>query len=264
MIKMFQVKILFHIHGKGIINRSSFEKKLYRYAFYNEKIILLSKLLKYDVNDLYNGEFYYIPNGIPDVDFSKLSRHDSQHHNTCILFLSNLILSKGIIDYINALDILYRKDIKFEGLIVGAEADFSKKQLNNFLIEKKLKGIIKYIGSKYGLEKEIILNNADILVFPTYYENETFGIVNIEAMQFSHPVISTRVGAIPEIIDHSENGFIVEINNPEKIAFYLAKLIQNPELLRQMGSKAREKYLNHYTIKLFEQNLMHVFKDVLK
>ena len=99
------------------------------------------------------------------------------------------------------------------------------------------------------LEKKKIkfFRTSDIFVFPTYYERETFGIVNIEAMSWGLPVISSTEGAIPEIVQDGVTGFIVNPKSPEEIADKIMILINNSDLRIKMGMKGREVYKSKYT-----------------
>lgn len=130
LIKTFRIKILYHLHGKGIkeASKNRINRLLYRYAFRNEDIIFLSKILVNDTEGVYNGKIHIVPNGIP-VFNEELDGAHNDNSKIKILFLSNLIISKGILDFIEALSIIKHKKISFEAKIVGAEADLKKKCL---------------------------------------------------------------------------------------------------------------------------------------
>ncbi len=264
-IKLFRVKLLFHLHGKGIKSRAKkykLDKTFYKFAFNNSAVICLSKLLVSDIEEVHLGETYYVPNGIPDIEFSgneKLKIRNS----VCVLFLSNLIEDKGVLDFLEALKIINAKDFSFKATIVGAEADIKISDLNSRIIENDLVEKVRYIGPKYGDEKNEVLSRNHILVFPTKLNHETFGIVNIEAMQHGLPVISTNISAIPDIIDDGITGFLVEPNSPSQIAEKLEILINNPEMRVHMGLKGRKKYEEKFTLEKFEENLSKVLKNAI-
>jgi glycosyltransferase involved in cell wall biosynthesis len=129
--------------------------------------------------------------------------------------------------------------------------------------QSNLEAHVKYLGKKYSLQKNNILAETDILAFPTFYEKETFGLVNLEAMQFSKPVVTTNEGAIPDIVEDGITGFLVPQKDAIALADKLEILIKNPELRKLMGAQGRIKYENYYTIKHFEERMISIFNQIL-
>lgn len=263
LIKLFNVKIVYHMRGKGIkyAARKYWQKRLYQFAFHDSDIICLSNLLAYDIEDVSSGKIHIVNNGIPD-NIPKSQGRLTKHNNVIkILFLSNLLKSKGILDFIESLLILKSRGCEFKGIIIGAEGDLSSSELKDEINSKNLFNEIEYLGPKYGIEKELIINDMDILLFPT--KNDIWGNVILEMMQHGKPVIATSEGAIPEIIDDGITGFLVDKNCPDQIADKLQRLITNPEMRESMGKAGRKKYEEKYTLKIFEENLKKVFEEIM-
>lgn len=267
LIKIFKVKIVYHLHAKGIGEQSDsklWKKKLYEVAFKGEDIICLSHLLTYDVKGVHQGRIHIVNNGLPDIDENYRKKQNNRSGDEVrILYLSNLIRSKGIEDYLESLVILDRKGISFRGIIIGADADLTGQDLIKLINNKKLDAKVEYLGKKYDSEKFDILSKADIMVFPTKMKHECFPGVAIEGMQFSMPVIATNEAALPDIIDDGVNGFIVNKNSPSQIAEKLEILINDRKLCQAMGRAGRIKYEKKYTFQRFEKNMKKVFDDVL-
>lgn len=262
IIKIFNSRILFHLHGKGIKKQTKrfFLNKIYKFSFNKSHIICLSHFLVKDIENIYRHEPFVVNNCLLTQDF--FPKEEKQNFKPVILFISNLFLSKGINDFIEALYILKEKGIDFRGKIIGREADLCQESLSTLLNRKKLNVIVKYLGAKYNGEKNKELLSSDIFVHPT--REDAFPLVILEAMQAGLPIISTYEGAIPEIIDDGITGFIVDKNSPEQIAEKLEVLIKKPELRKQMGEAGRKKFLENYTIEKFEQNMLRVFNKVLR
>ncbi len=74
-------------------------------------------------------------------------------------------------------------------------------------LKKRLSDRIQYVGPVGGELKAMLLAKARALIFPTQW-CEPFGIVTIEALASGTPVITTRNGAMPEIVEHGQNGFL--------------------------------------------------------
>jgi len=263
IIKLSKTKIVYHLHGKGIKKKmkNNIYKRLYKYAFHNEAIILLSNLLKFDIEEINKNEVFIIPNGIPPIKYKqKIFSQNEKPLN--ILFLSNLFFSKGIMNFIEVIEILVKKKIKIKGFIVGAEADLTKDSLEEIIKSKNLGRNLIYLGPKYGNEKNKILSKTDLLIYPTL--EDIWGNVNLEAMQIGIPVIATEEGAIPEIIDDGITGFIVEKNNLQQIVEKVEVFYNNRILLEKMGKAARIKYEEQYTMEVFRKNIIKTFGTILK
>ena len=264
IFKLFRKDIIYHLHGKGIKQRMQSREiysMLYNFVFNNTNVIHLSYILFDDLKYIsVPYKKFVIENGIRDDSF----KIDIPKNNAIpnLLYLSNLEKTKGILDLIEACNLLYDSGQKFKLNIVGGFVKSIPIEKFNKILENK-QNYINYLGPKYGDEKIDILKKTDIFVFPTYYPNECFPLVILEAMQFGIPVISTKEGAIPEIIDNDKTGFIVEKNSPDQIAEKLEVLIKNSDLRNKMGKAGRKKFIENYTIDKFEENLVGIMDDVL-
>lgn len=261
-IKLSGVKIVYHLHTKGISTRQNRfpDNFLYNMIFKNTDVILLSKYLYRDIQKYVpHDRVCYCPNGIPEILMDqKRSFGNSVDAGVKILFLSNLIASKGVYLILEACKILYDKRVSFHCTFVGGEGDIT---IENIIKRAKELGIAGYIdckGSLYGNDKTKEFMKADIFAFPTYYHNETYGLVNLEAMQYSLPVISTYEGGIPDIIENGITGFLIPQKDASALAEKLELLICNPGLRVRMGKAGRKKYEKRYTLEIFEKRIEQI------
>lgn len=266
LLRLFHVECVFHLHNKGVSiqNSSKFYNSLYKYVFRNSEVILLSELLYFDIQKfVLRSNIHICPNGIADCNLN-LRVNSNNKLNECpnILYLSNLIESKGIYILLEACSILNEKGIKFKCNLIGGEGDISVEQLTDKITEKGLSLIVKYYGKKYDDEKNEYFSQADIFAFPTYYHNETFGLVNLEAMQYSIPVVSTFEGGIPDVIDDGITGFLVPQKDVRALADKLELLINDADLRNKMGKAGRIKYENEFTLERFENRMVTILKEV--
>lgn len=264
LIKSFGVQLVLHYHNKGVKDKQDkiIDNILYGIVFKNTKVILLSKNLYQDVQNYVSlDHVFYCPNGIPIVkDMDTLNVKQSSIPN--ILFLSNLIESKGVYVLLEALSLLKAKNLKFTCNFVGGEGDVSAKQFNKSIADLNLQDCVYYLGKKYDEAKRIAFCNSNIFVLPSL--NETFGLVNLEAMMFGLPIISTNEGGIPDIVIDNKTGFIIEKNNVLQLADKLEFLLLNPEIAKQMGQLGKDRFLEKYTIDKFESNLASILNSILK
>jgi len=264
LVKCFGVRMVYHFHNKGVrtCQHRALDNFLYRKVFKNAHAILLSKHLYSDIqNYIPENNVHYCPNGIPESAASQKTKESKNPVE--ILFLSNLIESKGVFVLLKACGILKQKKLAFHCIYVGGEADVNALQFQEEVKKLGLSGQVDYIGKKYGNEKDETFSKADIFAFPTFYHNECFPLVLLEAMQHSLPTISTFEGGIKSIVDDGKTGFLVPQKDAQAIAEKLEILIKNPALRQQMGEAGRKKYEQEFTLTKFEARLKRILMEII-
>ncbi len=264
ILKLFRKKILLHFHNKGVEVGSKANKinpYLYKFLFGSRKlkIILLSKYLYYDVKEYIDQKrVYYCANGIPAADNAIIPARNSQKVAK-ILFLSNMMVAKGVYVLLEACHLLWKKNIQFECHFVGDWLDISEASFHQKVNELTLNDHVYAYGKKYGKEKDLFYMQSDIFVLPTL--NEAFGLVLLEAMQSGLPVITTDEGGGPEIVTHNETGYIIPKNEPGDLADKLEILLRSPLLRKTMGQAGKEKFEEKFTLPRFEERITGIFND---
>ena len=221
ILKIFRAKKFYHLHNKGVSKRkkSTFLDFLYSSFFKNAKVVLLSEKLYKDVEEFVDIKNVFIcPNGIKDGVVSINRKQNKKKERLNLLFLSNLITSKGVYVLLDACKELLNKKVEYTCNFVGGEGDISKEQFSQKVKELNLENNVFYLGKKYNEEKKEIFLNSNIFILPTFYHNECFPLVCLEAMMYGLPVISTSEGAISDIIEDNKTGFVVQKKNYKELA----------------------------------------------
>ena len=264
MAKIFGKKVVLHMHNQGVCLKQDvwIYNVFYRLVFSKSEVILLSQRLYFDVEKYVSrDEIHICANGILDISNSfpaMESRNAKQKIE--ILFLSNLMRAKGVYVLLEACKILRERKISYRCTFIGGESDITAEDFNIKVSELDLGGYVRYAGRKYGHEKAIAYSKADIFVFPSL--NETFGLVNLEAMLFSLPIVSTFEGGIPDIVYDGETGFIIDKNDAVALADKLQILIENNGLRLKMGRAGRIRYNNFFTLSKFESRLSEILNKL--
>ena len=237
----------------------------------NVKVILLAKALYHELRDFVSEKDLYIcPNGIPsNISVSSSQKCKLQKKVPCLLFLSNLIESKGVLVLLDALKKLKDCGENFVCNFVGGESADKSIIINESpeRIAVSQDGEV-WVGTsgvglfKYNQDKEAVYEEADIFVFPTFYPGECFPLVLLEAMQHRLPCVSTTEGGISEIIDEGKTGFVVEREHVDALVDKLRVLIHNPELRLKMGNAGFEKFQKNLTLSCFEINLTKILSKI--
>ena len=266
LAKISSAKIVLHLHNKGVsLNQDRlFDNLLYKTFFKNVSVILLNRHLYSDIQKYVGGEnINYCPNGIPLIAEGVGESRD-KNGRIRILFLSNLIVSKGINVLLDACHILKKRGIDFYCVFIGGEGDIITTQFNSLITQKCLFDCVEYLGKKYGSDKQDEFNLADIFVLPTYYHNECLPLVLLEAMQNGLPIVSTFEGGIPDIVEDGVTGFLVQQKNAEQLADKLEILIKDKSLREQMGRAGREKFMKEYTLEIFEKRIASIITEIIE
>ena len=261
-------KTILHFHNKGVAARQDryVDDRLYRMLFRDASVILLSRLLYPDIRKYVTEDrVSYCPNGVsvPAKDFSTppAALLEMTEEVPKILFLSNMIRTKGVSVLLDACRILKERGIPFRCSLVGAlSADYPGDSLVAEIREKGLEGCVSYDGPRYGDDKWKAFSRADIFAFPTFYPDECFPLVVLEAMGTGLPVVTTNEGALPEMVREGEDGFICSKQDPDALADALARLLSDPALRTRMGESGRTRYETAFTLDRFERNIVDILK----
>lgn len=155
-----------------------------------------------------------------------------------VSFIGQIKSIKGIELFIKLANTIINAQVKF--LICGncekPNPDGQSYTEERLKSEIAMNNRIKYLG--YRADIENIYQSSDIILVPSRWE-EPFGLINIEAGAARKPVIATRVGGIPEIIRHGENGFLIEKNDLAGLTTYTNQLIADADLRLKMGCCGR-------------------------
>lgn len=263
IIKLFPGRIVYHLHGKGLAEdsrASTLKRKLLRFIFRNEYIIVLGNSLKSDIEGLYSGTPFVLHNGI-EVNSNEPAPPAGM---PVFLFLSNLVISKGICIFLESLYNLHQKGIDFRAIIAGASYDMKVEEVKKYVSDHGMERKVEVAGPLYGEAKQKALAASNILVFPSWYKNEAAPLTILEAMQGKLAVITTDNGAIGEIVSNGITGYVVAQKDSEAITSKMELLARDADLRRQMGEEGRKRFLESHTLFTFEKNLFIIFQQILK
>lgn len=261
MCKIFRKKIIIHQHNKGMEN--DVDRWPYRWflplCYKNAKVILLSWYLYPDIEKVVPKENVFIcPNGIKVKDiFSTKKISNGTNKPPRLLFLSNLLESKGVFVLLDALKILKNKGYSFICDFVGGETrEIDANRFNEEVGDRELKDCVYYLGIKYGKDKCSVLQQTDVFILPT--SNDCFPLVLLEAMSYRLPIVSTHVGGIPDIVQDGNNGLLVKEGDAHLLSIGIERLICNPELRVAMGEAGRKRLVSLFALDVFEKRLKEI------
>lgn len=259
LCKLFCKKIVIHQHNKGMA--SDVGRWPYRWllplVYKRCMVILLSWNLYPDISVIVPKENVHIcPNGVASRTNGHQNGRSLDNNTPKILFLSNLIESKGVIVLLDALELLKKAGLLFSCDFIGGETkQIDKSRFMQEIKDRALEDCVVFHGQKTGIEKDEFFAKSDIFAFPTYYENECFPLVLLEAMSWKLPIVTTDEGGIPDIVANGVNGLICERKDPVSLANCIESLLTDEKLRKDMGLKGYERYCQMFTSEAFEARM---------
>lgn len=268
--KLFKVKIVAHVHNGNYLD--NFKNNFLICNFFNylrfiDHFIFLSNILAKDaksfiplnkINIIYNSIEKNIQANEFEIKQKLFNKRKRSVFN--IVFLSNMIKSKGYIDVAYAISMLDNKEIQYKADFIGTW-DNKKQKLQFISLLKKLS--IFHIISIHGnisdrkIIKQILLD-ADAFILPTYYPKEAQPLSIIEALNTATPIITTAHAGIPDIVKNDVNGYIVPKESPVEIFKCIEKLIDY-NTWKSKSMKAREDYLLLFSYNIHKRKLLNLF-----
>jgi N-acetyl-alpha-D-glucosaminyl L-malate synthase BshA len=178
-----------------------------------------------------------------------------------LIHLSNFRPVKRLLDVIEIFDRVHRK-IPSKLLLVGDGPDRSKAEW--LAVKKGLHKYVIFAGKQTRVHEKLAM--GDVLLLPS--ELESFGLVALEGMACEVPPIATRVGGVPEVIDHGETGFLADVGDVDTMANYAIELLSDESRLRAMGKegrkRARARFCSDHIIPEYEKYYRCVLERISK
>ena len=147
---------------------------------------------------------------------------------------------------------------RFVFLIIGSGTEEIK--LRETVSRLGLEDSVRFLGDRGDVD--MILKGVDASVLCSFPVVETFPLAVLEAMSTGVPVISTGVGSVPEIIDDGVDGMIIESEDTAGLVSALEKLERDEELAAVMGSRARVKAEDRYSVRGMVDSYARLFEEM--
>lgn len=270
-LKVFKVRVIAHLKG-GNYNGFYFSQNYMVKIFIRLLLKMLDKLIvlgdnlvsMYDFMPSIRSKIAVVNNGLPTLSYGS-HKHYSANEIVKVLYLSNLIESKGYFQVLESVNILKEKyglsvKVSFAGEFMSSADDTIE---NNAQMEKFFKYIennslgqnVSFLGVVCGTQKEELLKESHFFCLPTNYINEGQPVSIIEAMAFGCVILSTDYRAITDLIQAGENGEYVPYNNAEYIASII-NLIIHQKKFDKMSKNSISLYRSRFTRKMHLDNLI--------
>tara|TARA_B100000927_G_C16416118_1_gene449348 strand:+ start:98 stop:877 length:780 start_codon:yes stop_codon:yes gene_type:complete len=245
-------KVYVHLHGgmgfKSIVLGHALRRYLNKF-FLNRlaKVIVLGNFHKKTFTDIGVKHVEIVPNFAND---SMFNQSDSLSRN--VVYLSNMIKSKGYLAVLDSIDLVDDLDCTF--YFAGAfETESERINFEKAISDKEN---VYYLGIVGGEKKTTLLENCDVFILPTNYPYEGQPISILEAYASSCAVITCEHSGIVDVFDDGINGMYVNYNDPIDISRKIKLIFSDSERLMTMKLKNYSKARNCYTEKKHLETLL--------
>ena len=178
-----------------------------------------------------------------------------------LLFVGRLASNKGLTTLLEAFAPLARRDPHATLVLVGEDGGMAG-AIDRRARELGLVGRVRRLG--HVADERLLASayrEARAFVLPSDYE--AFGLVLVEALAQGTPVVASRVGGIPEVIEDGRTGLLVPPGSPEPLAEALGRLWDDPELGRRLGGDGRATVVPRYSWDAVAVALERIYREVL-
>lgn len=272
LIKKIPIIITEHDPFKLSIFKNLFKKRgLKKVA----KIIAISQNNKKILKKLYpkfRHKIHTILNGIDTtwwksqlLRFTEQDRHKIKHEIFCakddtliIATIAELHERKGLKYLIGAIPEVLEKYPNVKLVIIGEGPNRGK--LEKLIRKLGIKDYVVLLGRRKDMPQ--LLKSADIFALPS--RREAFGLVNLEAMLTPLPVIASKVGGIPEIVENGKTGLLVKPESEKSLALALKQLISSPAKRRKMAQAGLKRVHEVFDAKKMAEEYGKIYKKTIK
>jgi glycosyltransferase involved in cell wall biosynthesis len=210
---------------------------------------------------------WHIPNSVDVGRFypadeetraSLRQRHGLPAGSRVVVYTGRLVSYKGLPLLLRAWKEIQAARDDARLLLVGSgglDIHNCEEELRQYVADNGLDGSVRFVGSVPDVND--YLRAADIFAFPT--EKEGFSVSLIEAMACGLAVVGTNAGGLKDILRDAYNGLVVPANDFDCFVAVLARLLDDAELCRRLGTAARETVEASYTRDVVTQRYICLF-----
>ena len=199
------------------------------------------------------------PNGVDVAQYSKIARPYSHTGAPLeLVYVGRLAAEKGLYEALRGLQLALRDGARARIVLAGSGPEEAR--LRQFAQDLGLAADVSFVGPVSGADKIRLLANADVMVLASYSEGLPYAL--LEGMAAGTAVITTRVGAIPDVVTEGVHGLFVPPRDAGAIARAIGRLAADREALASMGRACRRRIAGAYSMERLSRELRELYVDI--
>jgi glycosyltransferase involved in cell wall biosynthesis len=178
-----------------------------------------------------------------------------------VLSVGRLYARKGLFTLIESMPAVVRRFPRVKFIISGKGQSNEMKKLVSHATRLGVRDHIVFTGYFPDRKLPRLYQAADVFAFSTFYENLPFAV--LEALSTGLPVVTTRVGGIPEMIEDGKNGFLVQPFNSRELSDRVVYFLEHPSAASEMAFLARKIIEERFDWRLIVKKVLKVYDEAL-
>ncbi|MDQ3753875.1 MAG: N-acetyl-alpha-D-glucosaminyl L-malate synthase BshA [Acidobacteriota bacterium] len=245
-----QLPVITTLHGTDITlvgaDRSYLPITRYGIA-QSDGVTAISEYLRRETEETFGfNDVTVIPNFVCGSEYERrlapeLRRTLAPHDEPLLVHVSNFRPVKRPVDCVEILAGVRQRGVAARLVMVGDGSERGRAEHRARCLG--LDDFCSFVGKQPRIVD--YLSVADVLLLPS--EQESFGLAALEAMACEVPVVASRVGGVPEVVDDGETGCLSAVGDVKKMSADAAELLANEAMRREMGRRARASALSRYS-----------------
>ncbi len=241
----------------------------FAFRFNTPKIITVSHFLKHELMTRYfveEDKIQVVYNGVdterfnPQVNGESIRDSHGLGNSPVVLYLGRLAPYKGVHFLIEAIPLVLEEipDAKF---LIGGAMRYDVADLGRLIKSLNVRDSVVFTGYVSNADVPRLYACCDVFCYPSLWEG--FGLTPAEAQACGKPVVAFNTCAIPEVVENTQTGLLVEPRNVEALAEALVSLLQDKECCTRMGLKGRDRVLGRFSWDKAAEQTLQVYQEVI-
>lgn len=246
------------IHSLAKYDTSILYRWLNRIAFkyLGVKPVSVSREVARTVKEVYGVESVVIYNGVSTAEYH-FEYKKSLNGEIRLLNVGKFKKAKNHFLLVEAFAKAMSKEPRLRLVLAGDGS--LRKRVEMKVKRLGLKDKVDFLG--WRSDTPLLLENCDVFVLSSDWEG--FGSVLVEAMASGKPIVATKVGGVPEVVEDGVTGFLVPPQDSDALASAILRLAKDEKLRKMMGNKGRERVVEEFDISLTARRYEQLYKEAL-
>ena len=178
-----------------------------------------------------------------------------------VVLVSRMLWDKGVKEFVAAAELLKKRQMKARFVLVGDRDSHNPSSVPEKMLQDWSRvGIVEWWGKKENISE--VFSQATIACLPSYREG--LPKVLLEAAACGLPIVTTDAPGCRDVVRHEDNGLLVPVRSTIELADALERLIEDPQLCREMGARGREIVVKEFAVEKVVAETMALYEELLQ